>query len=374
MRVLYTGTLGVSSGGFAFTIYSLMKGLRGQNVYVELFMPKLKGNDQLIGNDVPVYMASAPIDDFFQYSFSHKKKMIAMDDFDIYHAHGIWQYLTYALINIANKKRKPYVVTPHGMLYPQDIKRSNKYLKFISLKIRLLNDLNKAACVHVTNEEEMICCRNLGVISPIAVIPNPIEVKDYPSLKKDGIFRVGYLGRLHPRKKVEKLISAFAEISSNKRIELVIIGADDPQYEVFLKNEVRKLGLTNVRFTGFLTGETKEKELNLLSLLVLPSDFENFGNVIIEGLIRGIPCVATKGAPWKELNDYSCGWWIDNDLKSIKRALSEAIDMDEQELKQMGERGKILVKKSYTSKSVASKIKQLYTWILNEGDKPDFVY
>jgi len=374
MRVLHTGTLDVNIGGPSISLYGLVKGLQDSGIATEVFMYKPDSVKNLIGTDIRIHFASSPYEQKFQYSSSYKKELLACGEYDLYHAHGIWQYPTYALVDVVRKKKKPYVITPRGMLYPQDIQKSNRLLKHFSLKIGLLDDLNKAACIHVTSEDEMNYCRELGVTSPIAVIPNPIEIKDYSAEKLDDVFRIGYLGRLHSRKRIEKLIYVIFEISSEKQIELVIIGGGDPIYEKFLRNEVKRLNLTNVRFSGFLTGEEKEKELSSLSLLVLPSDFENFGNVIIEGLIRGIPCIATKGAPWKELNDYSCGWWVDNDLESIKKAIEKALSTEEKEMEQMGERGKMLVKSFYSIESVASKMKQLYTWILNKEEKPEFIY
>ena len=62
--------------------------------------------------------------------------------------------------------------------------------KKLSLKIRLLNDLNRAACVHVTCEEEMRYCRELGVTAPMAIIPNPVDIKEYKHEKSDNIFRL----------------------------------------------------------------------------------------------------------------------------------------------------------------------------------------
>ena len=106
-----------------------------------------------------------------------------MGDFDIYHAQGIWQYPTYALIDVAKREGKPYLLTLHGMLYPQDIAKHSTFFKKLSLKWRLLKDLNQAACVHCTCEEEMRHCRDLGVTAPIAVITNPIEIKSYPYQK-----------------------------------------------------------------------------------------------------------------------------------------------------------------------------------------------
>lgn len=82
-----------------------------------------------------------------------------------------------------------------------------------------MDDLNHAACVQVTCKDEMEHCRNLGVTSPIAIIPNPIEIKDYTEKKKDNIFRLGYLGRLSPRKNVESLIYAFHELKIFRKMQ-----------------------------------------------------------------------------------------------------------------------------------------------------------
>jgi glycosyltransferase involved in cell wall biosynthesis len=155
-------------------------------------------------------------------------------------------------------------------------------------------------------------CRRLGVTSPIAIVPNPVEIKDYPYTKTDDIFRLGYLGRLSPRKNIEGLIYAFAELGKEaQQAELLIIGGGDEQYETFLKSEVERLSLKNVRFVGFLSGDEKDKALASCSVLAMPSEFENLGNVILEGLVRGIPCIATTGAPWENLRTHKCGWWVE---------------------------------------------------------------
>ena len=57
--------------------------------------------------------------------------------------------------------------------------------------------------------------------------------------------------------------------------------------------------------------EEKDKALASCSVLAMPSEFENLGNVILEGLVRRIPCIATTGSPWKELNECECGWWVE---------------------------------------------------------------
>lgn len=375
MKVLYTGTLDVNAGGPAFSTYNTMKGLNSIGIETHVLMYKLGSGSKLIGDDVPIHYAKPPVDKFLCYSPSYKDTIKSCGDFDVYQAQGIWQYPTYAIADVARTLGKPYIITPRGMLYPQDIAKSKPWLKKMSLRIRLLDDLNRAACVHVTCEDEMRHCRNLGVSSPIAVVPNPIEIKEYPPVNEDKVFRLGYLGRLSRRKNVESLIYAWAALSDKlKNAELLIIGGGDDNYMDFLKREAARLGIENVRFTGFISGVEKENALASLSVLAMPSEFENFGNVIVEGLVRGIPCIATKGSPWRDLVDYHCGWWVDYNQSSITEAILCTQKTPSDKLCEMGENGKKLMRAKYSIEAVAKRMEQLYSWILGRCKQPSFVY
>lgn len=375
MKVLHIGTLDINAGGPAMSTYNTLYGLIQQGIDAEIIMYPLSKTGKLRGKNVKVHYAKAPWEHKFAYSPTLKNEINALGDYDIYHAQGVWQYPTYAIADVAKANKKPYIITPRGMLYPQDIQKSNKFFKLFSLKWRLLDDLNKAACVQVTCKEEMEHCRNLGVTSPIAIIPNPIEIKEYKEKKEDNIFRLGYLGRLSPRKNVESLIYAFHDLGElTQNAELLIIGGGDEKYESFLKNEVKRLNLKNVKFTGFLSGKEKDKAIASISVLAMPSEFENLGNVILEGLIRGIPCIATKGAPWEELETYKCGWWIDFNQQAITQAVKDSISMTQNTLNIMGENGKLLIKQNYSINTIAQKMKSLYNWILNKSNTPEFVF
>lgn len=375
MKVLHSGTLDVNAGGPAMSTYLTLLGLRQQGVDAEIIMFPLSPTGRLRGDKVPVHYTAASKVPKLQYAPHYKYDVRNLGEYDIYHAQGVWQYPTYALADVAKQKRKPYLITPRGMLYPQDIAKANTFLKKMSLKIRLLNDLNRAACVQVTCEDEMRYCRKLGVTSPIAIIPNPVEIKDYPYKKDDDKFRLGYLGRISPRKNVQGLIYAFAELGEEAhKAELLIIGGGDVQYENFLKAEVKRLGLNNVKFAGFLSGEEKDKAIASCSVMAMPSEFENLGNVVLEGLVRSIPCIATIGAPWSELNSHHCGWQVAYSQEAITGAVKASIDTSNEELQKMGFRGRKLMEDNYSVESIAIKMKRLYEWILDEGKKPEFVY
>jgi glycosyltransferase involved in cell wall biosynthesis len=187
--------------------------------------------------------------------------------------------------------------------------------------------------------------------------------------------RIGYLGRVHPRKNIEKLLYVWDKLSLNKTsAELVIIGNGDKDYMNFLKAERQRLNLKNVIFTDFLSGKEKEKALQSLSYLAVPSDFENFGMVVPEALIHGIPVIASKGTPWEELNTHNCGWWVDNDVDTLTETIQKAMNLPEDIRIAMGKRGKELIKNNYSVEVVSKKMIQLYSWILNGGEKPKFIY
>lgn len=376
MKVLHIGTLDVNAGGPAMSTYYTLYGLKQLGVNAEIIMYPLSKTGKLRGEEVKVHYASPPIENKMAYSPTLKKEIKSLGNYDLYHAQGVWQYPTYAIVDVAKAYKKPYIITPRGMLYPQDINKSNKFLKILSLKWRLLNDLNNAACVQVTCKEEMEHCRKLGVISPIAIIPNPIEIKEYKEQKVDNVFRLGYLGRLSPRKNVESLIYAFSELGELvNNAELLIIGGGDDKYEKFLKDEVNKLNLKNVKFAGFLSGEEKDRAIASISVLAMPSEFENLGNVILEGLIRRIPCIATKGAPWEELETHKCGWWVDYNQHDITNAIKKALLTSKEELTLMGERGRKLIESNYSIEAISIKMQKLYNSIINnEIQKLDFVY
>lgn len=379
MKVLHTiASLNMSSGGPTLTTYLTVSGLNRIGIKTDILTYDAPANDVLIAKDHFIKLCSALEGKHirFAYSKNYKSKLEQMYDFDIYHAQGLWQYPTYATAKLAKKLNKPYLITLRGMLYPQVFEKSG-LIKKIALKLYQKRDIQNASCIHATCMEEMTHLRNLGIKTPVAVIPNPIETEIHLNkpILSHTIKRIGYLGRLHPRKRVERLIYAFEKLGNTvSNCELVIIGDGDKEYLSFLKEEVFRLKLNNVIFTGFLTGIEKENAINSLSFLAVPSDFENFGNIITEALVRGIPVIASTGAPWENLNIYKCGWWVKNDINTLANTILEAIRLSENQRIEMGINGKELIKSNYSVEIVSCKMKQLYEWILNKKNKPDFVY
>ena len=261
MHILHSGSLNVKSGGPALSTYLTIKGLIKNSVDTDIVMPPLGYNGILIANDIPIHYTAAIKNARFGYMPRLSQTLKQLPLFDLYHVQGIWQYLGHGVAAFARKQHKPYVVTLRGMLYPQALAHS-AMVKKISLALYQRKDLQRAACIQATCIDEMKYYRALGFSNPVAILPNPIETEgiiDRPILQNDKL-RIGYLGRVHPRKRIERLIYAFDALRKDLQdAELLIIGADDKQYEEFLHNEVKRLQLNNVRFTGFLSGKEKDE-------------------------------------------------------------------------------------------------------------------
>ena len=376
MKVLHSGTLDVKYGGPALSTYLTIKGLIENKVGAQMIMAPLQIGGSLIANDIEIHYTAPVWESRFGYMPHLHSDLMSLGSYDLYHIQGLWLYLNHGVTSFANRQKKPYIVTLRGMLYPQALAHS-RYIKQISLLLYQKRDLQNANCIQATCIEEMKYYRQLGFTNPVAVLPNPIDINGVieKSIEVKSKFRVGYLGRIHPRKRIERLIYAFNNLRNKlEDSELIIIGADDPNYEHFLKNEVARLGLNNVKFTGFLTGPEKDKAISSLSILAVPSDFENFGNIVTEALVRGVPVIASTGMPWQELEKFHCGWWINNDQDSIDKTLLDAYNTSPKELLLMGENGKRLIKEHYSVQVLGEKMKLLYEWIINGGTKPAFVY
>lgn len=380
MKILQTiSGFGAHSGGTSTCTYDLISALHAERGVVDLLTLSSKDpTDRLMGMGEE-WIHALPNDAItpFGYSANMKRWMEGkMGEYDILHANGLWMYANHITCAMARKYGKPYVITPHGMLYPAALRRSY-WKKWPFLKLFFHKDIMQASCLHATCKQEMEHIREFGYRGPVAIIPNPMVLPAPPSAKRSPKAKkaFGFLGRLHPRKKVENLFYGVELLKERQQeCELWIMGGGLPEYEAFLKAEVERLGLRNVRFLGFVSGQEKYEKLAQLSTLFVPSDFENFGMIVTEALSVGTPVMASLGTPWEELNNQHCGWWCDRTPENIAQVMRQVLDMPALELDAMGERGKAMAKANFVAEEVARKMMQLYSWLLDGGQAPAFVH
>ncbi|WP_452232350.1 glycosyltransferase [Lacinutrix sp. MEBiC02595] len=303
---------------------------------------------------------------------------LKQSDATLLHGHGLWQMPVHQMAKIARQKNIPYIITPRGMLEPWALTQG-KLKKQLALQLFQYKDLEKATCLHATAPMEVDSIRALGLKNPVAMIPNGINLEDFPKQKPTKAkqpFRLLFLSRIHKKKGIENLIEAWQQVSTGLKQNWVIdiYGNGDQAYINSLKEKIKAANLQDqISIKSPVFDDQKLKVFREASIFVLPTFSENFGIVIAEALASYTPVITTKGAPWQELNTHDCGQWIDVGVAPLVDALNTMMAKPPEVLQQMGANGRQLIEQKYSMQAVAKQMLALYDWILNKGETPDFI-
>jgi glycosyltransferase involved in cell wall biosynthesis len=286
----------------------------------------------------------------------------------VLHSHGLWLMPNITPALAAKRFGAPLVVSPRGML-------GTEALEFSSIRKKLVwaiaqrGALSLAKCFHATSEAESDDIRRMGLRSPIAVIPNGIDIPlGDPSTNSRTIL---HLGRIHPKKGIDQLISAWANIAKYyPDWKLRIVGPSEARYKETLERQVYNGLVPRVQFDDALYGEAKWQAYRDAGLFVLPTLNENFGMVVAEALAAGVPVICTKGAPWRGLDTKGCGWWVDHGQEPLATALGKALALPDVGRTDMGLRGREWMRSDFGWNAIANQMAELYLWCTGTGERP----
>jgi glycosyltransferase involved in cell wall biosynthesis len=165
----------------------------------------------------------------------------------------------------------------------------------------------------------------------VHMIHNPIPMLDdqgpaaHPWLADDGPPVILGAGRLTRQKAFATLIRAFALLGAQPTARLVIIGEGGERGP--LLRLATELGVADrVALPGFVANP--RAQMARARLFVLSSDWEGFGNVLVEAMSVGTPVVATDcpSGPREILKDGSLGWLVPpGDPPALAAAISAAL-------------------------------------------------
>jgi glycosyltransferase involved in cell wall biosynthesis len=291
----------------------------------------------------------------------------------VLHAHGLWLMANVYPGWAARDLKTQLVMSPRGMLGEAalDFSRHRKKAMW-----RLLQGAaaRRADLVHATSDQEFDDVRRFGLTQPVAVIPNGIHVPDLPSSNMAARRTLLSLGRLHPKKGLDKLLAGWREVENAfPDWDLVIAGPSEVGYLDQLQTMVAQWGLSRVSFPGPLYGEQKVAAYESASLFIMTTLNENFGMTVAEALSLGVPVICTMGAPWAGLDAQGCGWWIDDGPEDIAAALARGMAMAPVDLREMGLRGRTWMQADFSWQAIANEMGRVYDWLKGSGPLPSSV-
>lgn len=145
----------------------------------------------------------------------------------------------------------------------------------------------------------------------LAVINNPFDIETIRQqaaepLPAADVPYIVHVGRFHPHKRHDRLLEAFA--ASKIPAKLVLVGTGESTRVEQVKALAVKLGIDDrVIFAGFQANPYPL--IKHARMLVLSSDSEGFGNVLVEAMLCGTPVVSTRcpGGPTEILERMGMG-------------------------------------------------------------------
>ena len=293
-------------------------------------------------------------------------------EIQIVHDNGVWLPANHASARASKAAACPLVLSPRGMLEPWSLQH-HSWKKRVAWRLYQRRDVARASVIHATSMMEADNLRSLGIRQPIAIIPNGVDIPDHgtPDHQPDRTERtVLFLSRLHPKKGLLNLVSAWKQVSPTGW-RAVVAGPDENDHQAQIQQAVRAAGLErSFSFVGPVDGGAKSRLYRHADLFVLPTFSENFGVVIAEALAHGLPVITTRGTPWKEMETEQCGWWIDIGVEPLANALQIAMSLSDAEREAMGSRGRRWVSRCFSWSGVALEMRAVYEWILTGGAPP----
>jgi len=282
---------------------------------------------------------------------------------DVLHLHGVWSPYLVAFARAAQANGIPYIVAPHGMLEPWSltVRARRKSLALKTYQGKIFRD---AAAIHTTSEIEAANLRSLGLTdAPIFVIPNAIEAPPATNgaarKSVDGRKVLLFLSRVHPKKGLDILLRAWSDLRPSDW-ELMIVGHGEPSYVEELKRLCTKGKIAHVEFHSHVDGDEREAMFARAAAFVLPTYSENFGNVVGEAMIRGLPVITTTGTPWSVIAERNLGWYVEPTLGGLKGALATLFETETNLLAAMGARGRDYVKRYLLIDAVRPRLVEMY--------------
>ena len=299
--------------------------------------------------------------------------------FDIIHLHEYRTFQNIVIRYYARKYNVPYVLQAHGSLPRIGAWQKLKWVYDILFGYRLLRDASRV--IALTQVETDHYRRMCVSEEKIAIIPNGIDLSEYAELPPKGSFKkkfnipedkkiILHMGRIHKIKGIDFLVRAYAYLKNEMKCKdavLVIVGSDDG-FLGEVKSLVQSLGISRfVIFTGPLYEKIKLGAYVDSDIVVLPSRYETFPNVVLEAYACSKPVVASnvEAIPDMVLHGKTGLLFQAGDVKGLANAIAYMLTHSE-EAERMGRNARRLVEERFSIDRVVTQLEALYEKVLKD--------
>ncbi len=284
--------------------------------------------------------------------------------FQVVQIHSWWNWVVFGAVLACRWRGVRTVVSPHGMLSPYTIQGRMRHFFQRYIGQWLLSK----SLLHATSNQESWELQALHPGLPVAVVvPNIVYLPILPTFGGSESwgtprpFRLLFLSRIDPKKGLDILFQALANLKTAPDWRLTIGGATGSNYQRKMQTLATGLGLAErITWLGWTQGEAKWDLLAQSDLLVLPSHNENFAIAVLEALAAGTPVVVGNQVglhSYVAENDF--GWRTDTEPEALARVLINAI-ADEEKRRRIRQTAPAKVRADFEPGKVLQKYFDLY--------------
>lgn len=210
--------------------------------------------------------------------------------YNIIHIHSWWNLVVIPAVLLFRLRGVRPILSPRGMLSPYTLQSPVKRWFHRLLGRWLL----RGTVLHATSPQEAAEALLLIPNWPHFILPNIIELPPFgeihPNSPPSECCQLVFLSRIHPKKGLETLFEVLSGLNFLWRLK--IIGEGDESYITQLQHSAERYNIADrIYWLGWRNGSEKFQLLADADLFVLPSQNENFANVVLESLAVGTPVI-----------------------------------------------------------------------------------
>ncbi len=365
-------------GGLGRHVTDLTLASKNQGLSYIVITPSISGKEYVeVNNHVTVYYVKnwTPVHlHFLDYIRNLNFRIVQFvlhelnKDVDLIHCHD---WLTgMAAVTLQKQLGKPLISTIHSTEKERKLVTKTKPIEMITTyekELMTKSDrliVSSAYMYSLLNRDYDIEKERMDLI-PNGILPSQYQLpRKEPNNQYPTPFILA-MGRLVKEKGFDYLLEAFEEIKPfHKDLKLVIAG-EGPFNEVLIRKSI-ELTIDDVIFTGHVKGREKNCLLHQCEMLVIPSLYEPFGIIALEGMICRRPVIAFNTGGLKEIVGDGRGILVESSRSADLAKEMRTILVNRELGKEVADRGFTHVAQNYHWDDVILPIKHSYQTLLNK--------
>jgi glycosyltransferase involved in cell wall biosynthesis len=227
---------------------------------------------------------------------------------------------------------KPAILAPRGQFSPGAIKikqwKKQLFIKVFNFFKLWDSILWQASSKFEFEDIQNVMGKNCKILTAIN-LPENIDLPNNFIKKTPGKLRIIFLSRIVPTKNLDYALKLLSKIS-DKEIEFNIYGpvVTESYWEKCKKIISNLPNNLTVNYRGSVNHDRVIEKMTNHDLFFLPTAGENYGHVILEAALAGLPLLISDNTPWRDLIKEGVGWDINlKNKEHFIKAINEVYKM-----------------------------------------------